>query len=45
MLTTKASLSEVAIGGSLQAISQLEKKLGIDLTTGFEPTEWTPSKL
>lgn len=36
---------EVSIGGSLEAISQLEKKLGIDLTTGFELSEWTPSKL
>ncbi|THH33860.1 hypothetical protein EUX98_g218 [Antrodiella citrinella] len=35
---------QVQIGGSLQAISQLEKKLGIDLTTGFEPSEFT-SKL
>jgi len=36
---------QVQIGGSLEAVSQLEKKLGIDLTTGFEPSEFTPSKL
>ncbi|TCD61681.1 hypothetical protein EIP91_008103 [Steccherinum ochraceum] len=39
------AIVEVRIGGSLEAISQLEKKLGIDLTTGFNPTEYTPSKL
>ncbi|KAI0637082.1 HAD-like protein [Trametes polyzona] len=37
---------QVPIGGSLGALKKLEAKLGIDLTSGgFEPTEWTPSKL
>ncbi|OBZ75946.1 hypothetical protein A0H81_04446 [Grifola frondosa] len=35
----------VPIGGSSGALKKLEEKLGIDLTSGFEPTEWTPSKL
>ncbi|KAI0797875.1 HAD-like protein [Abortiporus biennis] len=35
----------VPIGGSLGALKELEKKLGIDLTSGFEPTEWLPSKM
>ncbi|KAI0079973.1 HAD-like protein [Panus rudis PR-1116 ss-1] len=35
----------VPIGGSLIALRQLEAKLGIDLTSGFEPTEWIPSKM
>ncbi len=41
-----ASVTEVAIGGSLEALKKLEAKLGIDLTSsGLERTEWTPSKL
>ncbi|CAL1704348.1 unnamed protein product [Somion occarium] len=35
----------VPIGGSLQALKKLEEKLGIDLTSGFERSEWMPSKL
>ncbi|KAH8107023.1 HAD-like protein [Cristinia sonorae] len=36
---------QVAIGRSLEAIAQLEKKLGLDLTGGFEPAQRAPSKL
>ncbi|KAI0928821.1 hypothetical protein AcW1_005949 [Taiwanofungus camphoratus] len=35
----------VPIGGSFKAIKKLEEKLGIDLTSGFDPTQWTPSKM
>ncbi|EKM55529.1 uncharacterized protein PHACADRAFT_256222 [Phanerochaete carnosa HHB-10118-sp] len=35
----------VPLGGSLGALKQLEQKLGIDLTSGYEPNEFTPSKL
>jgi len=35
----------VPIGGSLGALKNLEEILGINLTSGFEPNEWTPSKL
>ncbi|THH20369.1 hypothetical protein EW146_g979 [Bondarzewia mesenterica] len=35
----------VPIGGSLGALRELGGKLGIDLTSGFESTERTPSKL
>ncbi|KAK7693332.1 hypothetical protein QCA50_002900 [Cerrena zonata] len=35
----------VPIGGSLQSLQILEKKLGLDLTSGVDPSEWTPSKL
>lgn len=36
---------DVPIGGSFGAMKTLEEKLGIDLTSGFEPNEFTPSKL
>lgn len=36
---------DVPLGGSLGALKELEQKLGIDLTSGFEPNEFTPSKL
>ncbi|KZT11410.1 HAD-like protein [Laetiporus sulphureus 93-53] len=35
----------VPIGNSLGAIKQLERKLGIDLTSGLEPHNRSPSKL
>ncbi|KAI0811269.1 HAD-like protein [Irpex lacteus] len=35
----------VPIGGSFGALKKLEEKLGVDLTSGFEPSEFTPSKL
>jgi len=35
----------VPIGGSRAAIKKLEEKLGIDLTSGLQPSEWTPSKM
>ena len=36
---------DVPLGGSLGALKQLQQKLGIDLTSGSEPNEFTPSKL
>ncbi|THG99629.1 hypothetical protein EW026_g2733 [Hermanssonia centrifuga] len=35
----------VPIGGSFGALAELGEKLGMDLTSGFEPDEITPSKL
>ncbi len=37
--------TDVPIGGSFGALKKLEEKLGVDLTSGFEPSEFTPSKL
>ena len=36
---------DVPIGGSLGAVKRLEEKLGIDLTSGVEPSQRTPSRL
>ncbi|KAJ3551147.1 hypothetical protein NM688_g4892 [Phlebia brevispora] len=35
----------VPIGGAFGALKKLENKLGIDLTSGFEPSEFSPSRL
>ena len=40
-----AFVADVPIGGSFGALQELEAKLGIDLTSGFEPDEFTPAKL
>ena len=37
--------TDVPLGGSLGALKQLEQKLGIDLTSGYEANEFTPSRL
>ena len=42
---TGPALPDVPIGGSRGALRVLEEKLGIDLTSGCEPDEFTPSKL
>ena len=38
-------LSDVPLGGALEALKQLEQKLGIDLTSEFESNEFIASKL
>ena len=40
-----ALLADVPLGGAAQALTELEQKLGIDLTSGFETDAFIPSKL